>query len=199
MTPALEKNAFRLQGRLTVQGIDIAVENQPGSVRKGVGKNGKKWRTVMRFPYGYLVGTEGVDGDEVDAYVGPDRGAPDAYVVHQRREDGKGYDEDKVFFGLRSLSETRAAFLAHYDSPKFLGPIEAIPIETLKRLLKTSRGRKLTLVEPRQEKRAPDGRRGDTKVAGNLCNHVPRAVHVERLLSGELLQAWGGGGVTSSS
>lgn len=135
MTPALEKNAFRLQGRLTVQGIDIAVENQPGSVRKGVGKDGKKWRTVMRFPYGYLVGTEGADGDEVDAYVGPDRDAPDAYVVHQRREDGTGYDEDKVMLGFPDEAAARKAYLAHYDSPKFLGPISRVPVARLRAMV----------------------------------------------------------------
>lgn len=135
----LLKEAFRLRGHLTHQGLEVAVENRAGDVRKGVDADGHAWRTKMRFPYGYLVGTHGADGEEVDCYVGPHDDAPNAYVVHQRKADGKGYDEDKVMLGFRSEAEARAAYLAHYDDPKFLGPISVVPIPRLRGLLKAKK------------------------------------------------------------
>lgn len=125
----------KLQGHLEHQGLHIAVENRKGSVRKGVDKDGKPWRTVMKHPYGYIKGTKGADGEEVDAYVGPVKDAPDAYVVHQHKEDGKGFDEDKVMLGFKNEEEARKAYLKHYDDPKFLGPISKVPIERLQELV----------------------------------------------------------------
>jgi hypothetical protein len=125
----------KLQGHTEVQGIPVAIENRKGSVRKGVDKDGHEWRTKMKAPYGYLEGTKGRDGEEVDAYVGPDKQAPNAYVVHQHKEDGTGYDEDKIMLGLRTKEEAKKLYLAHYDDPKFLGPISTVPVERLKELI----------------------------------------------------------------
>lgn len=132
-----EKTAeeHKLQGHINFQGIDIAVENQKGSVRSGTDKDGNKWRTVMKIPYGYLKGTKGADGEEVDVYVGPNKEAPNAYVVHQHKSDGKGFDEDKILIGMDSEEEARAMYLKHYDDPKFLGPISTVPIEKLKEMI----------------------------------------------------------------
>jgi hypothetical protein len=135
------KLAFKLEGHTQHQGLEIAIENQKGSVRKGVGKDGKPWRTEMKHPYGYIKGSKGADGDEVDCYVGPDEEATHAHVVHQNKEDGKTYDEDKVMLGFSSKDEARKAYLDHYDDPKFLGPMVAVPVEKLKALIET--GKKL--------------------------------------------------------
>lgn len=124
-----------LQGHTQVQGLPIAIENRKGSVRSGVDKDGHKWRTKMKAPYGYIKGTKGADGEEVDVYVGPDKKAPEAFVVHQHKSDGKGYDEDKVILGVESADAAKKLFLAHYDDPKFLGPISKVPVEKLKALV----------------------------------------------------------------
>lgn len=128
----LRKLAYKLQGHTEVQDIPIAIENRKGSVRKGKNADGTEWRTEMKNPYGYLVGTKGADGDPVDAYVGSDKDAPNAYVVHQHKDDGKGFDEDKVMLGFKSKGEAQKAFLKHYDDPKFLGPTSTVPVEELK-------------------------------------------------------------------
>lgn len=128
----LGKLAHKLQGHTAVQGLEIAIENRKGSVRKGVDKDGKPWRTVMKHPYGYLKGTKGKDGEEIDVYVGPHRDAPVAHVVHQHHADGTGHDEDKVMLGFKNKEHARRAYLAHYNSPKFLGPISSIPVEEMK-------------------------------------------------------------------
>lgn len=130
---------YKLQGHRAFQGLRLAIENRTGSVRSGVDKDGKPWRTVMKNPYGYIKGTKGADGEEVDAYLGPKKDAPQAFVVHQRKADGKSYDEDKVMLGFASQEDARKAFLAHYNSPKFLGPISEVTMGRLKALLKSDK------------------------------------------------------------
>lgn len=139
--PALAKLSFKLQGQTSVQGIPIAIENRKGSVRKGTDPDGTPWRTVYKIPYGYIKNTEGNDGEEIDAYVGPHKDAPEVYVIHQHKIDGKGYDEDKVMFGFLSEEEARKAYLAHYNKvgPKLLGPISTIKLEDLKKRLEQKR------------------------------------------------------------
>lgn len=130
---------FKLQGHLVHQGIPIAVENRKGSVRSGVDADGKPWRTEMKHPYGYIKNSKGADGEEVDAYVGPVKDATHVHVVHQRKADGTGYDEDKVMLGFASKDDARKAYLAHYNSPKFLGPMKSVPIDRFKELLATNK------------------------------------------------------------
>jgi superfamily II DNA or RNA helicase len=136
---ALQKRAFKLQGQTEVQGIPVAIENRKGSVRKGKDPDGNEWRTKMQNPYGYIKGTKGADGEEVDAYVGPDKEAPKAFVVHQRDKETGEYDEDKVMLAFKSKADAKRAFLAHYDSPKFLGPISAVPMERLRELVESKK------------------------------------------------------------
>jgi len=131
-----EDGEHKLQGRRNFQGLSIAIENRKGSVRKGTGKDGKEWRTKMKAPYGYIEApANGRDGESIDAYIGPDKKAPDAFVVHQHKENGKGHDEDKVILGVRSIAEAKRLYLQHYDSPKFLGPVSRVPMERLKELV----------------------------------------------------------------
>jgi hypothetical protein len=145
------KCAYKLQGHMQVQGLPICVENRKGSVRKGVDNDGKPWRTKFKIPYGYISGTEGNDGEEIDVYVGPDKKAPNAFVVHQRKLDGGGFDEDKVMLGFPSEEAARAAYLEHYNSvgKKLLGPISTITVDELRRRLAEKRKhKKIATVDP---------------------------------------------------
>lgn len=130
-----EKKSYKLQGHTEVQGIPVAIENRKGSVRKGKDEDGHEWRTKMKHPYGYIKGTKGADGEEVDAYVGPDKEAPAAFVVHQRDKETGKYDEDKVMLGFKSKKEAKEAFLKHYNSPDFLGPISRVSMDRLRELV----------------------------------------------------------------
>ena len=142
-----EDGEHKLQGHINFQGLDIAVENRKGSVRSGKKPDGGTWRTVMKLPYGYIEGSKGKDGEGVDVYVGPDKTAPVAYVVHQHKPDGTGFDEDKVMLGCDSEDEAKRLYLQHYDDPKFLGPISDVPIDRLKRMIDEGRElRKISMV-----------------------------------------------------
>jgi hypothetical protein len=125
---------YKLEGHMTFQGLRIAVENKKGSTRSGHDKDGKPWHTLMKAPYGYIKNTRGADDEGVDCYVGPDKDALNAYVVHQNKEDGS-YDEDKCILGVSRAEEAKALYLAHYNTDRFLGPIKEVPMERLKALL----------------------------------------------------------------
>lgn len=118
----------KLHGRTTFQSLPISIENRKGSVRKGTDDDGEEWRTKMKVPYGYIPGTEGVDGDALDVFVGPDEDAAFAYIVHCNTPDGTKFDEDKVMLGFSSSKSAKQCFLQHYDDNKFFGGIDSIPM-----------------------------------------------------------------------
>lgn len=115
--------------RIEWRGLTIAIENPAGSVRRGRNRHGVTWEVRMRFDYGEILGTLGVDGDPVDVIMGPNLEAPTVYVVHQRRvNDWTEYDEDKCCVGFDSQADAEQAFLSNYDDPRFLGPVTAMPV-----------------------------------------------------------------------
>lgn len=111
-------------------GLTISVENEAGTYRRGRSAGGHEWATLLPWSYGYVNRSMGVDGDQVDVYLGPYLDtASTVYVVHQRcYGDWARYDEDKAMLGFLSESDARDAFLACYDDPRFLGEITAMPI-----------------------------------------------------------------------
>jgi len=126
----LEK-ARKLHYRTTFAGLPISIENRKGSKRywydRGTDTHGE---TKMEFPYGYIRLTEGSDGDHLDVFLGPDEDAKFVYVVHQRKApEFKEFDEDKLMLGFPTRAEAKAAYLRHFDSPKFFGGMTAVPME----------------------------------------------------------------------
>lgn len=112
------------------RGLDIAIENEAGTLRHGKSRAGLIWSRRMHFAYGYAKRSTGVDGDEVDIFLGPNLEAPMVYVIHQRKAgDWKAYDEDKAMVGFDSPEDAEAAYLSCYNDPRFLGPMTAIPAD----------------------------------------------------------------------
>lgn len=124
----------KLHYRTEFQGLQISIENQKGSYRNWFDAHAKKsGRTRMKHGYGYIRRTEGTDGDHVDVYVGPNKEAPFAYVVTQMKPPlFAEVDEQKVMLGFDSLVEATHAYHAHYDDPRFLGSVHALPMADFK-------------------------------------------------------------------
>ena len=123
------------------QGLRISIENPKGSVRQGVDPDGKPWRVKMTHPYGYIRGSQGVDKDHVDCFIGPNQDATHAYVIHQRKAgQWDQFDEDKVMLGFDSSNAAKAAYLAHHDDPRFFGDMVKMPMAEFKqKVLATAR------------------------------------------------------------
>lgn len=130
---------YKLEGRTTFQGLSIAIENKRGSIRRGVSRNGKKWETEMKYPYGYIVGSRGLDKDPLDCYIGPYPNAKFAFVVHQLNPSTGAWDEDKVMLGFNDTMQAKEAYYLHYDEPdKFFGTIDAVPMDLFKKKVEES-------------------------------------------------------------
>ena len=101
---------------IKVKGFDITIENEIGSIRKGVDENGVAWSTEMKHPYGYFDNTIGNDGDEVDVFLGTHlENNFDVFVINQSIGEPKSFDEHKVMFGFRDKEEAVAAYFENYQ------------------------------------------------------------------------------------
>jgi hypothetical protein len=122
------------------QGLRIRIENEAGSTRSGVDKDGKPWETTMTYDYGEIIGSMGVDGDPVDVFVGPDKSAKFVYVIHQTTKDGTKFDEDKCFVGFQDAMDAKAAFYKNYDVPDhFYGDVSTLSLEDFKKKIMESK------------------------------------------------------------
>ncbi len=141
-TPAQIKAGNYQKRKVAWRGLTISIENEAGSVRRGVDRDGHAWETRMVFPYGYILSSLGVDGDHVDCYLGPEEDAPMVYVIHQRKAGNwTEWDEDKAMLQFASQDVAVHAYLLHYDDPRFLGPVTAMPVEEFKEKVLAANGR----------------------------------------------------------
>ena len=106
------------KGHVQVGTFNITIENPKGTVRSGIDTEGNKWETIMQNTYGYIRGTEGVDGDHIDVFLSDDIDGWNGrrvFVVDQYNEDGS-FDEHKVMLGFNETDDAEAAYFANYDS-----------------------------------------------------------------------------------
>lgn len=141
LTPAQKAAGNYKKRRVYWRGFEIAIEQEKGSVRSGVDPDGKSWSVTMRYPYGYLRRTLGVDGDQFDCFLGPDIENADTVYVATTMTPGRWSEEDeqKAMIGFPSEQAAREAFLSHYDDPRFLGSIKAMPVAEFVKKVKATR------------------------------------------------------------
>ncbi|MDM5134081.1 hypothetical protein OB953_00450 [Aeromonas salmonicida] len=121
------------KGHLTLQGLDIALENPKGSTRSGTDQDGKAWQSTMAHDYGYIKRTLGADGDHVDVFIGDQTDSETVYVVDQVDPKTGKFDEHKVMMGFADEQAARAGYLANYEKGwKGLGTIKAMPVDEFK-------------------------------------------------------------------
>ncbi|WP_303805616.1 LPD38 domain-containing protein [Aeromonas rivipollensis] len=125
------------KGHLTLQGLDIALENPKGSTRSGTDQDGKAWQSTMAHDYGYIKRTLGADGDHVDVFIGDKPESETVYVVDQVDPKTGKFDEHKVMMGFADEQAARAGYLGNYEEGwQGLGAVKAMPVEAFKRWLK---------------------------------------------------------------
>ena len=116
-TEAQKKAGNYKMGHVKVGAFDVTIENPKGSERSGTDANGKMWSVKMNNTYGYIRGTEGVDGDHIDVFLAEDIDKWDGkyvFVVDQYNPDGT-FDEHKVMLGFNRTEEARSAYLSNYE------------------------------------------------------------------------------------
>jgi diguanylate cyclase (GGDEF)-like protein len=102
------------KGRVAFGGMEVAIENPKGSTRNGVDSRGREWSRQMKHDYGYIVGTEGKDGDAIDAFM---TGKPDTgkvFVINQTDPGTGKFDEHKAVLGASTREEAERTYRANY-------------------------------------------------------------------------------------
>ena len=126
------------KGHVRIDGYDITIENPKGSVRRGTDASGKQWSVTMNNTYGYIRGTEGVDGDHIDIYLSDDPANGNVFVIDQVKADGT-FDEHKVMYGFASAEEARDNYLANYSEGwTGLGTISEVTKDEFKKWVESS-------------------------------------------------------------
>lgn len=117
-TPAQAEAGNYRKGRVKAHGLPIVIETARGSMRRGIGHDGKPWAVRSPAHYGYISRTEGADGDHVDVYIGPHLKSKKVYVLDQRHADTGRFDEHKVFLGFASARQVLAMYRRAFSDGK---------------------------------------------------------------------------------
>lgn len=129
-TPSQKKAGNYKKGRVMIAGMPIAVENPIGSKRSGTAPDGTEWSVEMKAHYGYIVGSEAADDDNLDVFFTEDaEGAKVVFVIDQVNLDGS-FDEHKCIIGPDYAWEARDLYLDHYAKGwRGLGAMTEVPMQ----------------------------------------------------------------------
>lgn len=127
------------KGHIKLDGYDITIENPKGSERSGTDADGNKWSITMNNDYGYIRGTESIDGDHIDIFLSDNPAEGNVYVIDQLNTTTGEFDEHKVMYGFSSMDEATQAYLSNY-SPGWqgLGAISEVSKDEFKKWIDSS-------------------------------------------------------------
>jgi N12 class adenine-specific DNA methylase len=166
-----QKEAGNYQmGHIKVDGYDISIENPKGSVRRGTDQNGQQWEQEMHNTYGYIRGTEGVDGDHIDVFLSDLPIGGDVFVVDQVNPKTGEFDEHKVMYGFPDMASAEAAYLSNYEEGwQGLGAITPVSREEFKKWVESSHRKTKPFAAYKSVKTQGDVQVGESKPAAEAA------------------------------
>jgi len=130
-TEKQKESGIYQKGRFVIKGIPVVIENPKGSVRWGIGENGRKWVSKMKSHYGYIQHKgEAIDGDKVDVFIGDNFSNNKVFVVNQGKNNM--FDEHKVMIGYPDINTAKESYLACYEKGWEKNIMSIIPTNTKK-------------------------------------------------------------------
>jgi hypothetical protein len=126
------------KGHIKVDGLDITIEQPKGSIRRGTDANGKQWESEMHNTYGYIRGTESVDGDHIDIFLSDNPTEGNVFVVDQVNQRTGDFDEHKVMYGFNSMEEAVQAYRDQYEDGWKVGTVTEVSREEFKKWVDSS-------------------------------------------------------------
>ena len=178
------------KGHIKVDGLDITIEQPKGSIRRGTDANGKQWESEMHNTYGYIRGTESVDGDHIDIFLSDNPTEGKVFVVDQVNKDGS-FDEHKVMYGFSDMESARQAYLSNYEEDwQGLGNITEVSKEDFKAWIDSSKRKTKPFTEytsaktqddtqtkkPTEENAAP----ANTETNENYAHNSEKIMHEQK-------------------
>jgi ATP-dependent protease ClpP protease subunit len=104
------------KGCFTFEGFEIVIENPKGSTRRSYLDDGSQIHNKMTSTYGYINGTIGKDGDELDVFIGDHVNSDfNVYVIDQKDSVTGVFDEHKIMFGYKNIKEAKSRYLECYN------------------------------------------------------------------------------------
>lgn len=142
LTPGrLAAGNYRM-GHIRIGGLDISIENPRFSTRGKYNRDGTlRWANEMPAHYGYIRGTIGADGDQLDVFIGkrPDK-LDTVWVIDQARISKRGkikFDEHKVMLGYKNLKKALRDYQKAYGDRRLMGSITEMSFSAFKDWIKT--------------------------------------------------------------
>lgn len=127
--------------------LNVAIENVRGSVRQGNG-----WQVKMPADYGYVSGTNGRDGEEIDCFVGLQHDSEQVFVIAQLDPSTGKPDEDKVMIGYPDIGAALRDYFGSYTDGagwKRVGGVHGMSMDDFKQwMAKPGSGRDRLLFSP---------------------------------------------------
>jgi len=129
------------KGHIRLGGLDISIENERGSLRGKKNPDGTlRWSAEMAAHYGYVRGTIGADGDQVDVFIGRRPDLLDrVWVIDQNKTTKKGkvkFDEHKVMLGYKSEKKALRDYQKSYGDRVQIGSITELSFDEFKSWLR---------------------------------------------------------------
>ena len=128
-TPAQAEAGNYRKGHTRWNGLDFTIETPKGGTRTAVDGS---WK-VENLPthYGYIRGTEGADGEQVDMHLGDEPDSPMVWVIDQVDHKTKKFDEHKVMAGFKKRTDALDAYHRSFSDGKGkerVGGITPMPV-----------------------------------------------------------------------
>lgn len=145
------------KGHINVHGLDITIENARGTARFGMTPSGEPWTVTLPDHYGYIKKTEGADGDQVDAYIGPKPESERVFIVDQKDAETGKFDEHKAMLGYETPGEALDAYETAFSdgrAPERIQGVTEMSVPEFKDWLKEGDTTKPIAQAPRAE---PEG------------------------------------------
>lgn len=128
------RKAAESPGPQSFAGLPVVVEYPVGSTRSGLALDGQPWTQIMTASYGFMLDTMGMDGDELDVFIGPCETSPWAYAIICITGSGPGEWELKLMLGWEKAEEAQGAFLENIPAMYF-GGIYQVPVDLIRNLM----------------------------------------------------------------
>jgi hypothetical protein len=146
-SPAQIDSGVYPKGHIAWNGLDLTIENASGRTRHVTDAEGVHHHVVMPAHYGYIRGTLGNDGMQVDCYMGVHPKSDRVWVIDQVHANTRHghtagqFDETKCMLGYKSEAEALADYLAGWDDPAdgraHFGGVTELSVAAFKEWLKT--------------------------------------------------------------
>ena len=183
-TEAQKESGNYRKGHVRIDGMEISIEQPKGSVRRGTDAKGNKWESEMHNTYGYIRGTQSVDGDHIDVFLSDAPLHGMVYVVDQVNPETGEFDEHKVMYGFESEDAARKAYLSNYEKGwKGLGAITEVSREDFKEWVQSSKRKTKPFAEYKSVKASKETKGDDASAANAVLSQKD---YVQKRLSEDL-------------